>query len=106
MNDFQYDIQDDIQDNIQDGYLRRTLRGTDMATWSRIYIWKRYIYVQFGSLNPLKVTSAMLRDILGPVYDGYVTTLRNIYPVTQFDSQNLRFSKYDIHHFQLIHPMQ
>ena len=47
-----------------------------------------------------------LRDIFGPVYGGYVIKLSDIYPVPQFDSQNLRFSKYDIRHFQLIHPMQ
>ena len=77
-----------------------------MDKGSRMYIWKRYIYVQFSSLNPLYVTPAFLRDILGPVYGGYVIKLSDIYPVPQFDSPNLRFSKYDIRHFRLIHPMQ
>ena len=78
----------------------------DMDKGSLIYIWKRYIYVQFSSLNPLYVTSAFLRDILDPVYGGYVIKLSDIYPVPQFDSQNLRFSKCEICHFQLIHPME
>ena len=59
----------------------KMVKFPDMDKGSLIYIWKRYIYVQFSSLNPLYVTSAFLRDILDLVYGGYVIKLSDIYPV-------------------------